>query len=182
MLKLRFILPLGVVALGLGVWYYFASRPQPAPRPEPRPFVWSVDMGDLARMQIDLPRRGLSEAWSKHTDKYWYFTDPEGPRVDINRWGGGIPLLLSGPGANRLISKAPTAEQLRVFGLADPQMRVLLRLNDGFELKILVGDATPDRISYYIKRADRPEVLTVDYTWFQVIERLVTEPPYPPAE
>jgi hypothetical protein len=57
-----------------------------------------------------------------------------------------------------------------------------LRLNDGFELEILIGDATPDQVSYYIKRADRPEVLTVDHTWFEVVERLVTEPPYPPAE
>jgi hypothetical protein len=180
--KLRFILPLVAVAIGLGIWYYIASRPQPPPRQEPRPFVWSVEMLDLVRMQIDLPRRDLSEAWVKHTDRYWYFTEPDGPQVDMQRWGGGIPLLLSGPGANRLIVEAASFEQLATFGLDEPQMRVRLRLNDGFELEILIGDATPDQVSYYIKRADRPEVLTVDHTWFEVVERLVTEPPYPPAE
>ena len=182
MLKLRFIIPVGVLLIGLGIWYSIASRPQPVPRAAPRPFVWSVEMDQLARMQIDLPKRGLSEAYSKHADKYWYFTDPEGPQVDIERWGGGIPLLLSGPGANRLIAEAPTAEQVTAFGLDQPQMLVKLLLEDGFELEILLGDATPDGVSYYIKRADRPEVLTVDHTWFGVIERLVTEPPYPPDE
>ena len=181
-MRLRFIIPVGVLLVGLGIWYSIASRPQPVARAEPRPYVWKVEMDQLARMQIDLPERGLSEAWSKHADQYWYFTDPEGPQVDMQRWGGGIPLLLSGPGANRLIAEEPTAQQITAFGLDQPQMRVRLRLEDGFEFDILLGDATPDGMSYYIKRADRAEVLTVDHTWYSVIERLVTEPPYQPDE
>ena len=39
----------------------------------------------------------------------------------------------------------------------------------------------PTGCPYYIKGADRPEMLTVDDTWFGVIERLVTEPPCPPT-
>ncbi len=181
MLKLRFIIPMGVLAIGLGIWYYIASRPQPVPPPEPRPFVWAVEMNDLTRIQIDLPGRNLSEAWRMHSDRYWYFTDPDGPQVDGLRWGGGIPLLLSGPGANRLIDEAPTAEQLTAFGLDEPQMLLHLQLQDGVELEIHMGDTTPDGISYYTKQANRSEVFTVDSTWFVVIERLVTDPPYPPT-
>ena len=181
-MTLRFIIPTGILAIGLGIWYYFASRPQPVPPPEPRPYVWQVEMNDLARIQIDLPKRSLSEAWRMHADRYWYFTDPDGPRVDSSRWGGGIPLLLSGPGANRLVEAAPTEEQLAAFGLDEPQMLINLLMRDGAELLILVGDATPDGISYYAKHANRPEVLTVDSAWFEVIERLVTDPPHPPSD
>ena len=84
--------------------------------------------------------------------------------------------------ANRLIEEAPTAEQLNVFGFDEPQMLINLLLRDGVELEILVGDATPDGISYYTKQAHLPPVFTVDYTWFTVIKRLVTEPPYPPSD
>ena len=181
-MKLRFIIPAGILAIGLGIWYHFASRPQPVPPPEPRPFVWAVEMNDLTRIQIELPRRGLSEAWRMHEDRYWYFTDPDGPQVDRSRWGGGVPLLLSGPGANRLIEEAPTAEQLTAFGLDEPQMLINLLVGDDDELEIHVGDSTPDGISYYTKQADRSEIFTVDSTWFKVIERLVTDPPHPPTD
>ena len=181
-MKLGFIIPTGILAIGLGIWYYIASRPPPVPPPEPRPFVWAVEMNDLTRIQITLPRRGLSEAWRMHEDRYWYFTDPDGPQVDRSRWGGGVPLLLSGPGANRLIEESPTAEQLTAFGLDEPQMLINLLLGDGAELEILVGDSAPDGLSHYTKQADRTEVFTVDSTWFTVIERLVTDPPYPPSE
>ena len=181
-MKLRIIIPAGAIAIGLGIWYYIASRPQPLPPPEPRPFVWAVEMNDLSRIQINLPKRGLSEAWRMHEDRYWYFTDPDGPRVDRSRWGGGIPLLLSGPGANRLIEVAPTAELLTAFGLDEPQMLIHLQLRDGVELEILIGDSTPDGTSYYTKQVDRPEVFTVDSTWFEVIERLAADPPYPPSD
>ena len=180
-MKLRFIIAMAALAIGLGGWYYVTSRPQPLPPPEARPFVWSVEMSDLVRIGIELPRQNLSESWQQHEDRYWYFTDPEGPQVDIHRWGGGIPLLLSGPGANRLIAEDPTPEQLAAFGLDKPQMVLHLGLIDGTELEIHIGDSTPDRISYYSKQAHRTKVFTVDTTWYEVIEQLVKDPPYPPG-
>lgn len=180
--KLRSILILAGVAAALGVTFYYTSRPQPQPRPEPRAFVWSVEMTELARMAIALPRRGLEETWEKHEDRQWYFAGPDGPGVDRKRWGGGVPLLLSGPGANRRIAEDATAEQIERFGLHAPQMVIGLTLDDGETLDIVIGDATPDRLGYYIQRRGASDVYTVDYTWYDVLERLVTDPPYaPPA-
>ena len=179
--KLRSILILAGVAAALGVGFYYSSRPQPPPPQEPRPFVWNVEMTELAQMTIALPRLGLEETWEKHEDRQWYFAGPDGPGVDRNRWGGGIPLLLSGPGANRRIAPDATAEQLERFGLNAPQMAIGLTLDNGDTMDIIVGDATPDRRSYYIQRIGSEDVYTVDYTWYDVLERLVTEPPYPPA-
>lgn len=179
-MKFRFIIAMAVLAIALGGWYYITSRPQPPLPPEARPFIWSFEMSDLVRIEIELPRQNRSEAWRKHEDRYWYFTDPEGLKVDISRWGGSIPLMLSGPGANRLIAADPTPEQLAAFGLDKPQMVLHLGLVDGTALEIRIGDSTPDRISYYTKQAHRTEVFTVDTTWYEVIEKLVIDPPYPP--
>ena len=180
-MKLRLILILAGAAAALAVVYYFSSRPQPQPRPEPRPFVWYVEMTELARMSIALPRRGLQQAWEKHADRQWYFAGPQGQPVDPKRWGGGIPLLLSGPGANRRVAEDAAADQIERFGLSDPQMAIDLTLDNGDTVSIAVGDATPDRRSYYIQRAGASDVYTVDYTWYDVLERLVTDPPYAPA-
>lgn len=180
-MKLRLILVLAGAAAALAVVYYFSSRPQPQPRPEPRPFVWYVEMTDLARMSIALPRRGLQQAWEKHADRQWYFSGPQGQPVDPKRWGGGIPLLLSGPGANRRVAEDAAADQIERFGLSDPQMAIDLTLDNGDTVSIAVGDATPDRRSYYIQRAGASDVYTVDYTWYDVLERLVTDPPYAPG-
>jgi hypothetical protein len=49
-------------------------------------------------------------------------------------------------------------------------------------LTINLGDSAPDGMSYYIKIAELNDIYTVDYTWYDVLEQLVLEPPYPPSE
>ncbi len=171
------------ILVALGLIYLFSSRPaKPGPTPEPRPYIWSVDMWDLRVITISLPRGKKSETWIKHEDQYWYFDRPNGPKVDMKRWGGGIPLLLSGPGADRLISGESTADRLALYGFQDPAMKVDLTLNNGDVVRIIVGDTTPGGDACYIKRVDAQEIYTVDRSWFDVLERLVREPPYPQPE
>jgi len=179
-LKLGSILTLLVILVALGVYFLF-FRPEPPPEPllAPRPPVWDVEMEELQHMVISLPQEDMSEAWVKHEDRYWYFDNPPGPKVDMDRWGGGIPLLLSGPKANRLIEEDATEERLAVYGFTQPRMEIVLTLENEDIIDIEVGDSTPDGIAYYVKLADSTDVYTVDYTWYDVLERLVLEPPYP---
>ena len=51
---------------------------------------------------------------------------------------------------------------------------------DGEFVEVIVGDATSAGRSYYIKEITDSAVYTVDFTWYGVLERLVTDPPYPP--
>ena len=70
-------------------------------------------MDTLQKVTISLPKTNQSESFVKHPDdKEFYFDVPNGPMVDNKRWGGGIPLLLSGPGAIRLILQNATPAQL----------------------------------------------------------------------
>ena len=178
-LKLRSLLALAAAAAGLAAGLFYVSRPQPAPAPEPRPYVWGFDMTELVRMEIALPRAGLRERFRRGGDLQWYFDDERGQPVRGDRWGGGIALLVSGPGANRRIAEDATDEQLQRFGLTEPQMTLGLTLAGGELVQVIVGDATPDGRSYYVKEAAGRGVYTVDYTWYGVLERLVTDPPYP---
>jgi len=181
-MRLRTILVMAAILVALGVFFFLSGRPKTVPQPEPRMFVWSVEMQDLKAVAVSLPREGKSESWVKHEDKYWYFDKPGGPKVNMKRWGGGIPLLLSGPAAERLIADNATDEQLEMYGLKDPKMKIGLVLENTNTIDIEVGDSTPDGQAYYIKPAASKVIYTVDYTWYEVLERLVLEPPYPESQ
>jgi len=184
-LKLRNILVLLVILLALGGYFYFSSIPQPAPKPNPELFVWSIGMEEIQHIEIALPREGKSQAFIKIEKEHefpWYFDDPQRSDMNVERWGGGIPLLLSGPKADRVISENTTLEKLAEFGLTQPQMKITLTLEGGDTLNIVVGDRTPSGNAFYVQVPDSNDVCLVDYTWYEVLERLVKEPPYaPPA-
>jgi hypothetical protein len=179
--KLRLIAGLCAV-LGVLVVVYFVTRPNPEPSPVVPPKVWDLDFTELERVVIELPKRALSQAWVKHEDKQWYFDEPDGPEVSHDRWGGGIPVILSGPHASRAIAADVAPDQLAVYGLDEPAMRIELATEGGETVKIDVGDRTPSGDANYFRRidssADMNNVYSIDYTWYDILERLVTEPPY----
>ncbi len=184
-MRLRNILILLIILLALGGYFYFSNDSEPPPKSEPRVFLWNIEMDEIQHIEIRLPREGESEAFIKipEGNKFpWHFDDPQKSKVDVTRWGGGIPLLLSGPGAERVLAKNATEEKLAEFGLAQPQMEITLTLEDGNILNIAVGDRTPDGNTFYVQVLGSNDVALVDYTWYEVLERLVREPPYtPPA-
>ena len=106
-MRLRNILILLVILIIVGGIWYFASRPEPAPEPEPKLYVWLIEMEEIQHIKIELPREEMSQAFIKEEDRSWHFDDPQRSAVDMQRWGGGIPLLLSGPGVERVIAEMP---------------------------------------------------------------------------
>ena len=165
-------------------YFYFSKTPELPPKVEPRVFLWNFEMGELQHIVIRLPREDKSEAFIKirEGDKFpWYFDDPQRSEVDVARWGGGIELLLTGPGAERVIARNATEEKLAEFGLTQPQMEITLTLEDGDILNITVGDRTPDGDAFYVQGPHSNDVALVDYTWYGVLERLVKDPPYAPS-
>ena len=180
-MKLRVVLIMAVILIGLSVTFFLVSRPEPLPPAESRPFVWSIETDQLREISITLPRAGLSEVWVRHEDKLWYFSESGGPSggqiVDMDRWGGGVPLLLSGPGAERRVIEI-TETQLISFGLKEPGMLIDLTLATGETISAAAGDLTLDGKSCYVMLVGAMEAFTVDYTWCKVLEGLVLEPPY----
>ena len=181
-MKVGSILALLIILVALGVYFlFFRPIPPPEPPPEPRYLVWYVNFKELQHIVINLPQEDMSESFVKHEDRQWYFDEPEEPKADPQYWGG-IALILSGPGADRLIAADATEERLAAFGLTQPRMEIVLTLENDDIVHIEVGDSTPVGDVYYVKLANSTDVYTVDHTWYDVLERLVLEPPYLPPE
>jgi hypothetical protein len=180
-LRLQNILILLTILFVIGGGYYFYNAPKAPETPEAQVFVWQIEMEDIQNIEISLPREFKSQKFIKieEEDKFpWYFDDAERSPVDTERWGGGIPLLLSGPGAGRIITEDASPEKLTEFGLTRPKMEIILTLTDAYIMNIKVGDATPNGAYYYVQAPRTNDVALVDYTWYNVLERLVLEPPY----
>lgn len=172
--------------LGIAGAVYLVTRPEVVPeaRPEPREFVWAFEMDEITAIVIELPRVGMKESFAKHEDRQFYFDDPPGPRVDPQRWGGGIPLLLSGAGAERsgadaVIAEDASDEQLEIFGFDIPSLVATVSRGRADTVVIEVGDPTPDGESHYMRVADSRDIYTVYFGWHDVMAGLVTDPPYP---
>jgi hypothetical protein len=195
-LKLKAILILVAILAVAGTTYYFVTRPKAPTQPTAKHFVWNFDMDELQNVTFILPKTinpetklPLTESFDKHPDnEEFYFDVVNGPEVDNQRWGGGIPALLSGPQANRMILPSATEAQLQQYGL-DPAIKPL---NMDIKLTILVsgtpvnyevyvGDSNPDGSNYYVKLSNNTDVYTVDKSWYDVLADIITDPPYIPA-
>ena len=181
-MKLRLVVILGVVAAGLAVVFVLTSGRDDAEDRTERPTIWSFDLRDLHRVEIALPHDQLAEAWFQ-IDRVWYFDRPGRPLVEMDRWGGGVPYLLSGPGANRLITDGILPEDLEIFGLLAPRMTIHIEHGGEYgegpgTVDLVIGDETPDTFSFYIQLVGTKKVYTVDRSWYEIMERLVVEPPY----
>jgi hypothetical protein len=184
-LKTQNILILLILLLITGGLFYFINMPEAPETAEVQQYVWMIEMEEIEHIVIDLPREEKTESFIKisEEDKFpWYFDDADNSPVDSERWGGGIPLLLSGPGADRVIAEDTTPEKLAEFGLANPQMIITLTMESGKVMTIYVGDSTPNNAFYYVQAPSTNDVALVDYTWYDILARLVNEPPYAPVE
>ncbi len=178
-MKLKAILILVAILAVVGTTYYFVSRPKPPEEQAPRYYVWDFDMESLQQITISLPKVGKSESFIKHADdRNFYFDVENGPKVDTQRWGGGIPLLLSGPGANRLIFQEVSDAQLAEYGFNAPNLTAILTLSDKSIYEVQVGDSNPEGTNYYVRLASNRDIYTVDKSWYEILAGIVTNPPY----
>ena len=179
-MRLRNILILLIILLALGGYFYFSNGSEPPPeKEESLVFLWDIEMGEMQHIGIRLPRvdKGVAFVKISQENKFpWYFDDSQRSEVDVARWG--IEFILTGPGAERVIAKNTTEKKLTEFGLTQPQMVITLTIEDGDILNIKIGDMTPDGNTYYVQAPGSDDVALVDYTWYEVLERLVNEPPY----
>jgi hypothetical protein len=180
--KLKAILILAAILAVVGTTYYFINRPKPTTPPVQQYYVWNFPFEDLQKVTMSLPKDNLSYSFIKHPDdREFYFDVANGPMVDNQRWGGGIPLLLSGPKAMRLILQNAPSEKLSEYGFDAPNMNVMLTLLNGTIYNVEVGNSNPEDTSYYIKLTENNDVYIVDKSWYDVLSGIVINPPYVPA-
>lgn len=142
--------------------------------PLTRPWLYRMDDSSLANISVTY--QGKTVEYSKKPGTFdWYIQGPRGTLVFQAMWGGK-PLLLSGPRVNRVVSQK--LDDPANFGLDPPQTRVIVTDRSGNSIEFHLGDATPDTRDQYARLVNDEGLFTVAGVWGEVINRLVTEPPF----
>ena len=169
----------GAVSLLIGLAvigaYVLVQIRNEAPAPVPtETFIYSIDERDIDSVEITHLGDTQRFMWDEQSDG-WVFDDAERSPVARDRWGG-IPLLLSGPRVQRVLS-VDKADLWR-YGLDDPTTTITLGLSNGQRLTVYIGIRSPDGENDYVVREGSPQIVLIDRSWHEVLVRLVTAPPY----
>ena len=144
-------------------------------RAEQPPFFFTLSPDDLRHIEISGGENSTS--WHfREDDRRWYFDDEKDVPTSLFRWGG-ITQLLGGPRTQRELKK--TIDDPALYGLDDPLLSITVQLRDDRQLTVEMGNLNPDGGAHYARQIGYEELYTVDYSWGEVMLRLVNEPPYP---
>ncbi len=144
-------------------------------RAEQPPFFFTLSPDDLRHIHISSGENSTSWHY-REDDRRWYFDDEKDVPTSLYRWGG-ITQLLGGPRSQRELKK--TIDNPSLYGLDNPLLTITVQLRDDRELTVEMGDLTPDGGAHYARQSGYEELYTVDYSWGEVMLRLVEELPYP---
>jgi hypothetical protein len=171
-LLLVLVTVLSYVAIGV-TW--FITNPTEDLGEEVPPFFYTLAPQDLRNIEIATADQSIS--WSlREESRRWYFDDMVDIPADLFRWGG-ITQLLGGPRTQRVLSQ--NIDDVNLYGLDDPSARFAVTLRDDSVVALVLGNLTPDGQNHYARVEGFPQLVLVDSSWGSVLERLVTEPPYP---
>jgi hypothetical protein len=159
--------------VGVGIFYVVKNAPGgDGPTPLDLPYFYTVEPDDIVGIEIETPL-GATKFLENTT---WYFEDPGTIPVSHNRFGG-MTFLLGGPKIQRALSDETSDPA--IYGLDIPAVVIGLTLKDSNTITFELGGQTPDGVGQYSRIAGYPDLVLVDSTWGEVLERLVAEPPLP---
>ena len=176
--RLSFLLVTVLLLFG-GTFLIFQMRGSSGDDSPDRPWLYKVDDGSIVHIQIIHDGRTV-EYDKKPGGTTWYIEDEDREtQVFQERWSG-TPLLLSGPKVNRVL--AQSFDNPAAYGLDPPESIVKVTERSGLVYEFHMGGLTPDGQNQYTRLVGDPQLFTVPQIWAMVINRLATEPPYPPPE
>lgn len=140
-------------------------------------WLYRIDSEDIA--VISVTYRGEHMEYARTGDDTWVIKDGNDTPVFIDKWAG-TPYLLGGPRSSRELDTL--IDDPAKYGLEEPQTTIILIDRNGFPLEFHLGDTTPDGQNWYARLAGGDRLFTVVSAWTEVVSKLATEPPYPPAE
>ncbi len=184
-MRVRFTIVLVVLLILIGglvaVTQILRVPEDPSMQPDP---LYRIQ--DLVHVVIS---RGEDQIAFEKVENTWFINDEESGEdveVDIDRWGG-IPSLLNRPAAaTNLIKTGEDREQLgdrASYGLDPARTVITTTTANGQKVVMNIGNLTPTEDGYYISVEDPNDNLYIVHSsWVDVLERLLTEPPYPVEE
>ena len=166
-----FLIAVGV-AIGVVVWVNpFSSSPEEEPD---APWFYQVSETDIDT--IEVRHRGERVRFLRDEERNWQFEGLTGVAPRRERWGGMV-LILTGPRSRRLLQEQ--IDNPAQYGLSTPETEVRVKLSDGRDINVLLGDLTTDGKHHYGQVAGFNQLFLITSTWGEVLSRLVREPPLP---
>lgn len=139
------------------------------------PFFYNIPVDSLTNITLEANGEEQKFHYREAVNR-WFFDELDDVPADLFRWGG-ITTLLGGPRTQRVV--ANEISDPAKYGLDSPSSRYTVTLRDGQERVMLIGNTTVNGESSYAQLEGYPQLVLVDISWQQVLDRLVTEPPYP---
>jgi hypothetical protein len=141
----------------------------------PDPLLEMLKFDDQSLVRLSVFKGQQSVAVEREAGAPWKLL-PTGEPADRVRLSG-LTLRLSTLRASRRI---PEAGDLTSFGLSNPSTRVELKLVDGTEHRLAIGEKAPAEAGIYAQKAGDAAVYVISSVTVQDLERLLTEPPREP--
>lgn len=178
-MRWRTTIILVILALVLGLFVYFTEL-QPGPSStttESITVLRDVHVDDVTEFRLQKGQQALEAYFS--ADEGWMLRYPVQSPADSDRIRQALGFLVYAH-ASRVLSPREIT-RLADYGLLAPALEWHLRLHGGRQVLILVGDQTPQKMYYYLKRGDDESIYIVATNLVEVWQRLLDEPPYPPT-
>ena len=138
------------------------------------PWFYQVSMDDIT--EITVQNNNNNRRFFKNAENVWVFEEPDNVPADPHRWGG-MTVLLSGPKTRRLLIDSP--DEIAQYGLDDPYTVIDVKLSGEREIKVELGDETPNGFYRYGMVTGYDQLYLINDSWGDVLTRLATEPPLP---
>lgn len=162
-----------VIVITTGFYSVLNDGIGPGPTgPPPALWVYAVDEADIE--EVTVRQAAFQEHYIKTGLNWFLVRGEESLLVDPDRWGAGVPLLLSGPSANRVFNVLD--DGLVEFGFTSPKGEIEMSLRGERRFHVLVGDTTPNGKQHYVRLAGRSEVSLVPASWVTLLLALATDP------
>ena len=136
-----------IVFVILGGYVYFAEyrgKDERQKQEESKKKAFQVEQKDISEISLVYPDRTITGV--KKGEKQWEITTPPGIQADSDEWES---LASSIPQIDRNDTVAQNAQDLGLFGLKEPPIKVTAKLKDGKTLEILFGSENPKKTTNY---------------------------------
>jgi len=178
-MKPRTTLILLAVLVVLGGYVYWTELRQPASSasttPTPAP-VWSYAAEQV--VGITIQGGGKQVRLTRPANGAWQLETPQAGPADQDRVTAVLDSLAPLQASRTLTD---TTGSLADYGLAQPALSVTLRLTDGSDHALEIGDMTPPQTDYYVQVQGQAPIQLVSASTVQSVQDLLNQPPFPPT-
>jgi len=136
--------------------------------------VWTIAGDQIAGVRVVDRAGNRSVAFAKDGQGIWSVTEPEAQPADQSL-ASTSAARFTNLFATRTIT---TPADMGPFGVLSPTYTVELKLVDGTQLSVAIGDKTPTGSAYYLLRRGEADVIVVSSSGIDGIISLLDEPPY----